>query len=51
MSVLQAEFLAKSYKSRKVVSDVSLTVNSNEMLAYLVQMVRVKPLLSTWSSV
>ena len=32
MSVLQAEFLAKSYKSRKVVSDVSLTVNSNEIV-------------------
>ena len=35
MSVLQAEFLAKSYKSRKVVSDVSLTVNSNEIVGLL----------------
>ena len=35
MSVLQAKFLAKSYKSRKVVSDVSLTVNSNEIVGLL----------------
>ncbi len=35
MSVLQAEFLAKSYKNRKVVSDVSLTVNSNEIVGLL----------------
>ena len=35
MSVLQAEFLAKSYKSRKVVSDVSLTVNSKEIVGLL----------------
>ena len=35
MSVLQAEFLAKSYKSRKVVSDVSLTVTSNEIVGLL----------------
>lgn len=35
MSVLQAEFLAKSYKSRKVVSEVSLTVNSNEIVGLL----------------
>ena len=35
MSVLQAEFLAKSYKGRKVVSDVSLTVNSNEIVGLL----------------
>ena len=35
MSVLQAEFLAKSYKSRKVVSDVSLTINSNEIVGLL----------------
>ena len=35
MSVLQAEFLAKSYKSRKVVSDVSLTVNSNKIVGLL----------------
>jgi len=31
----RAEFLAKSYKSRKVVSDVSLTVNSNEIVGLL----------------
>ncbi|THA06581.1 LPS export ABC transporter ATP-binding protein [Rodentibacter pneumotropicus] len=35
MSVLHAEFLAKSYKNRKVVSDVSLTVNSNEIVGLL----------------
>lgn len=35
MSVLIAENLAKSYKSRKVVSDVSLTVNSNEIVGLL----------------
>ena len=52
MSVLQAEFLAKSYKSRKVVSDVSLTVNSNEIVGLLgPNGAVVKPLLSTWSSV
>lgn len=51
MSVLQAEFLAKSYKSRKVVSDVSLTVNSNEIVGLLGPNGAVKPLLSTWSSV
>ncbi|TCP97741.1 lipopolysaccharide export system ATP-binding protein [Cricetibacter osteomyelitidis] len=35
MSVLYAENLAKSYKSRKVVSSVSLTVNSNEIVGLL----------------
>ncbi|HHT7763112.1 LPS export ABC transporter ATP-binding protein [Pasteurella multocida] len=35
MSILYAEHLAKSYKSRQVVSDVSLTVNSNEILGLL----------------
>ena len=35
MSVLIAENLAKSYKSRKVVSDVSLQVNSNEIVGLL----------------
>lgn len=35
MSVLVAENLAKSYKSRKVVSDVSLTVHSNEIVGLL----------------
>ena len=35
MSVLQAEYLAISYKSRKVVSDASLTVNSNEIVGLL----------------
>ncbi|WP_118808336.1 LPS export ABC transporter ATP-binding protein [Haemophilus haemolyticus] len=35
MSILTAENLAKSYKSRKVVSDVSLTVNSNEIIGLL----------------
>lgn len=35
MSILVAENLAKSYKSRKVVSDVSLTVNSNEIVGLL----------------
>lgn len=35
MSILTAENLAKSYKNRKVVSDVSLTVNSNEIVGLL----------------
>ena len=35
MSILTAENLAKSYKSRNVVSDVSLTVNSNEIVGLL----------------
>ena len=35
MSILTAENLAKSYKSRTVVSDVSLTVNSNEIVGLL----------------
>ena len=35
MSILTAENLTKSYKSRKVVSDVSLTVNSNEIVGLL----------------
>lgn len=35
MSVLYAEHLAKSYKSRQVVSDVSFTVNSNEIVGLL----------------
>ncbi len=35
MSILYAEHLAKSHKSRQVVSDVSLTVNSNEIVGLL----------------
>lgn len=35
MSILYAEHLAKSYKSRQVVSDVSFTVNSNEIVGLL----------------
>lgn len=35
MSVLYAEHLAKSYKSRQVVSDVSFTVNSGEIVGLL----------------
>ncbi|PJG85554.1 LPS export ABC transporter ATP-binding protein [Conservatibacter flavescens] len=35
MSILYAENLAKSYKSRKVVEDVSLTVNSGEIVGLL----------------
>ncbi|MFU2047398.1 LPS export ABC transporter ATP-binding protein [Avibacterium gallinarum] len=35
MPTLYAEHLAKSYKSRKVVSDVSLTVRSNEIVGLL----------------
>lgn len=35
MSVLYAEGLAKSYKSRQVVSDVSFTVHSNEIVGLL----------------
>ncbi|NBI12718.1 LPS export ABC transporter ATP-binding protein [[Haemophilus] felis] len=35
MSILYAEHLAKSYKSRQVVSDVSLQVHSNEIVGLL----------------
>lgn len=35
MSVLYAEHLAKSYKNRQVVSDVSFTVNSGEIVGLL----------------
>lgn len=35
MAILKAEHLAKSYKSRKVVSDVSLSVNSGEIIGLL----------------
>lgn len=35
MSILYAENLAKSYKQRKVVSDVSFTVKSNEIVGLL----------------
>lgn len=35
MSILSAENLAKSYKNRQVVSDVSLTVNSQEIVGLL----------------
>ncbi|MDO5053752.1 LPS export ABC transporter ATP-binding protein [Pasteurella oralis] len=35
MSILYAENLAKSYKNRQVVSDVSLTVHSNEIVGLL----------------
>ena len=35
MPILYAEHLAKSYKSRKVVSDVSFTVKSNEIVGLL----------------
>ncbi|WP_032093531.1 MULTISPECIES: LPS export ABC transporter ATP-binding protein [Pasteurellaceae] len=35
MSILYAENLTKSYKSRQVVADVSLTVNSNEIVGLL----------------
>lgn len=35
MAVLYAEALAKSYKSRQVVSDVSFTVHSNEIVGLL----------------
>ena len=35
MSTLYAENLAKSYKNRQVVSDVSFTVNSNEIVGLL----------------
>lgn len=35
MSVLYAEHLAKSYKTRQVVSDVSFTVRSNEIVGLL----------------
>gem|GEM_PF-4524205 len=45
---LRAQNLAKSYKSRQVVKDVSLTVKS---LAYSARTARVKPPLFTWSLV
>lgn len=35
MAILYAENLAKSYKNRQVVSDVSLTVNSGEIVGLL----------------
>lgn len=35
MSILYAENLAKSYKNRQVVSDVSLQVNANEIVGLL----------------
>ena len=35
MAILYAENLAKSYKKRQVVSDVSLTVNSGEIVGLL----------------
>ena len=35
MAILSAEHLAKSYKKRQVVSDVSLTVNSGEIVGLL----------------
>ncbi|MGL4626178.1 MAG: LPS export ABC transporter ATP-binding protein, partial [Plesiomonas shigelloides] len=35
MAVLSAENLAKSYKGRKVVVDVSLTVKSGEIVGLL----------------
>ena len=35
MAILSAENLAKSYKKRQVVSDVSLTVNSGEIVGLL----------------
>ena len=48
MSVLIAENLAKSYKSRKVVSDVSLQVNSNEIVGLLGPNGAEKRRLFTW---
>ena len=47
MSILTAENLAKSYKSRKVVSDVSLTV---KLLVCSDQTARGKQQPSTWLS-
>jgi len=35
MSILKAESLAKVYKKRRVVEDVSLTVNSGEIVGLL----------------
>ena len=35
MAILYAENLAKSYKNRQVVSDVSLTVHSGEIVGLL----------------
>ena len=47
MPTLYAEHLAKSYKSRQVVKDVSLHVNAGEIVGLLGPG---KPPHSTWSS-
>lgn len=48
MATLTAKNLAKAYKGRRVVEDVSLTVNSGEIVGLLGQTVPVRPPLSTW---
>lgn len=43
MALLKAENLAKAYKGRTVVGDVSLNVNSGEIVGLLGLTVREKP--------
>ncbi len=48
MATLTAKNLAKAYKGRRVVEDVSLTVNSGKSSVCWGQTVPVTPPLSTW---
>lgn len=48
MATLTAKNLAKAYKGRRVVEDVSLTVNSRKLSVCWGQTVPVRPPLSTW---
>lgn len=50
MATLTAKNLAKAYKGRRVVEDVSLTVNSGRLSACLAPTAPVKPPPSTWWS-
>jgi lipopolysaccharide export system ATP-binding protein len=50
MATLTAKNLAKAYKGRRVVEDVSLTVNSGEIVGCSARTVPVKPPPSTWWS-
>lgn len=48
MATLTAKNLAKAYKGRRVVEDVSLTVNSGEIVGLLGPNGARRPPLSTW---
>lgn len=48
MAILTAQNLAKSYKGRQVVHDVSLNVNSGEIVGLLALTAQVKPRHSIW---